>query len=278
MAEIKICFEEEKNMAAAYDGEALIGECDYLVNGYVWSITRTFVEKAYGGQGIAGKLVDEVAEQARKEGAKLIPLCTYAAKRMSKDDSYQDVLTEEYQKALPSLERLKKGNQEYLEAKSNPGDVSLALRQNTATNGQHPFACVICCSDSRVIPEAIFSCGIGSLFVIRTAGNTIAPQQLGSIQYAVNHLHVPLVLMLGHTHCGAVGAALTGSDESYISSIVEEIQKAIGDEKDEKQASILNVQYGVKQIQESLTGEENEPFLCLGALYDIETGEVEWLK
>jgi carbonic anhydrase len=109
--------------------------------------------------------------------------------------------------AEEALERLKEGNRRYVGG-ADAGDVSASVREDKARNGQRPYAVVIACSDSRVIPETIFNAGIGDLFVIRVAGNVIDPHQLGSVEYAAAHLHCPLVLVLGHTGCGAVSAAL----------------------------------------------------------------------
>ena len=100
------------------------------------------------------------------------------------------------------IQKLAAGNLEYIHQSDEE------LRLDTARNGQHPCAIVICCSDSRVIPEQIFSATIGELFVIRVAGNVIGNHQLGSIEYAAAHLGCKLIVMLGHTGCGAVGAAL----------------------------------------------------------------------
>ena len=98
-----------------------------------------------------------------------------------------------------ALERLRQGNARYLNASHAQGDVSPELRQSTFREGQHPYAIVLACSDSRVIPEAIFSAGIGELFVIRVAGNVVDRHQLGSIEYAEGHLGCNLVVVLGHT-------------------------------------------------------------------------------
>lgn len=106
------------------------------------------------------------------------------------------------------------------------------------------------CFDSRVIPEHIFSAGIGELFVIRLAGNVIDDHQLGSIEYAAGHLGCKLVVVLGHTHCGAVDAAIHHQPEGYIKYITDEIKKAIGDET------------GLRVV---------------GAMYHIEDGSVEFL-
>ena len=109
--------------------------------------------------------------------------------------------------ATEAKKKLIEGNQKYLDAKAGTGDISKALRLQTAEQGQHPYAIVITCSDSRVIPESIFSAGIGDLFVIRVAGNVLDNHQLGSIEYAAEHLGTKLIVMLGHTRCGAARSA-----------------------------------------------------------------------
>ena len=98
-----------------------------------------------------------------------------------------------------AIEKLKSGNMRYLLMNSNSGNVSAALRKFTYEHGQHPHAIIVTCSDSRVIPETIFSAGLGELFVIRVAGNVIDDHQLGSIEYAAGHLGSPVVVVLGHT-------------------------------------------------------------------------------
>ena len=101
------------------------------------------------------------------------------------------------------------------------------LLKDTTENGQHPYAIVICCSDSRVIPEQIFSASVGDLFVIRVAGNVLDKHQLGSIEYAAAHLGCKLIVMLGHTHCGAVDAALCGHTDGFVSYIAKDITEAV---------------------------------------------------
>ena len=125
-------------------------------------------------------------------------------------------------------------------ATANPGDVSPKIRHKTCTEGQEPYAIVITCSDSRVIPESIFSAGIGELFVIRVAGNVMDKHQLGSVEYAADHLGCNLVVVLGHDNCGAVGAAISDKPGGYVKYITDEILKAIGEEKDPLKASCLN--------------------------------------
>ena len=181
--------------------------------------------------------------------------------------------------AAEALQKLKDGNQRYLTAMTNPGDVSPKIRQKTCDEGQVPYAIVVTCSDSRVIPESIFSAGIGELFVIRVAGNVMDKHQLGSIEYAADHLGTNLVLVLGHEHCGAVGAAITSEPNGFVKYITDEIRKAIGEEKDEYRACCLNVERGVSIIKDSLGVSDDEDGLKVyGALYHIGSGEVEFLS
>lgn len=177
--------------------------------------------------------------------------------------------------AAEALEKLKEGNQRYLSATTNPGDISPQIRQKTCDEGQIPYAIIVACSDSRVIPESIFMAGIGELFVIRVAGNVIDNHQLGSIEYAAGHLGTNLVLVLGHEHCGAVGAAIHHEPDGYVKYITDEIRKAIGEEKDEVRASCLNVQRSVSVIKEKL-GIKDGLKVC-GAFYRIGSGAVEFL-
>ena len=182
--------------------------------------------------------------------------------------------------SLEALNKLKEGNQTYLKALTNPGDISPAIRVTTKEQGQFPYAIIITCSDSRVIPEAIFSAGIGELFVIRLAGNVIDAHQLGSIEYAAEHLGSPLIVVMGHTHCGAVDAAMHHDAEGFIKFITDEICLAIGDETDPHEACIKNVNHSLSLIQHSLEiqhVEETHDLAAVGAVYDIETGAVEFL-
>lgn len=153
-----------------------------------------------------------------------------------------------------------------------------ALRKETAEHGQHPYAIVICCSDSRVIPEQIFSAGIGELFVIRIAGNVLDKHQLGSVEYAAAHLGVKLIVMLGHTGCGAISAALSGHADGYIADLTAEIRRAIGSERDPLLAAKRNVLHGTERIRREFQEHpEMRDVAIKGAVYDIGTGAVEWL-
>ncbi len=182
--------------------------------------------------------------------------------------------------ANEALEKLKTGNLRYVEREHSIGNTGSEIRMRTAKHGQSPYAIVITCSDSRVIPEAIFSAGIGDLFVIRVAGNVIDNHQLGSIEYAAGHLGTELIVVLGHTLCGAVDAAMNHDPEGYIKFITDEISFAIGDEQDETQACIKNVRHSVAEIEHSLEIQKQEKhgLRVLGALYHIDTGKVEFLN
>lgn len=183
--------------------------------------------------------------------------------------------------AAKAVEKLKEGNEKYLETLTGMGDVSKESRMRTHLHGQHPYAIVVTCSDSRVIPESIFSAGIGDLFVIRLAGNVIDDHQLGSIEYAAGHLGCRLIVVLGHTHCGAVDAAMNSDPEGYIKFITDEIKRAIGDEKDERKACEKNVWQSIQMIEHSLEIHHIEDEIGLrvvGAMYDIETGKVEFMQ
>lgn len=147
----------------------------------------------------------------------------------------------------------------------------------TCDEGQTPYAVIVTCSDSRVIPESIFMSGIGELFVIRVAGNVIDNHQLGSIEYAAGHLGTNLVVVLGHEHCGAAGAAMGVDPDGYVKTITDEIRKAIGDEKDEDKAACLNVERSVSVIKDALGVKDGDPLQVCGAFYRIGSGAVEFL-
>ena len=171
------------------------------------------------------------------------------------------------------VDRLCRGNQRYRE------EADALRRQTLAREGQQPYAIVIACSDSRVIPEQIFHAEAGELFVIRVAGNVLDRHQLGSIEYAAAHLGCPLIVVLGHTGCGAVAAALSGESDGFIRSITDEILEAVGAERDPAEASRRNVLHAVARIEREFSEhpEMREPVIC-GALYDLESGEVRWLS
>ena len=176
--------------------------------------------------------------------------------------------------AHEALNRLKEGNKIYINSTSHVGDISPSKRAHGWANGQKPYAVIVSCSDSRVIPDCIFSAGLGELFVIRVAGNVVGNYELGSIEYAVEHLGCKLVMVLGHTGCGAVGAALS-ENHGYVKHITDEIKCAIGAESDTVKASILNVKHSVSKINDTLS-KMNDVLVC-GALYNTDSGVVDFM-
>ena len=105
---------------------------------------------------------------------------------------------------------LQRGNARFADNKPRHPHHDPRWRHDTAVHGQHPWATVVSCSDSRVPVEMIFDAGLGDLFVVRVAGNVIEAHESGSVEYAVEHLHTPLVVIIGHEHCGAVDAVVQG--------------------------------------------------------------------
>ena len=181
--------------------------------------------------------------------------------------------------AYEAIEKLKEGNRLYTSIDTFQSDVSSVILEHFAKNGQEPYAIIISCSDSRVIPERIFHAAIGDLFTIRVAGNVIDDHQLGSIEYAAGHLGTKLILVLGHTGCGAVTAAIHHDPDGFIKYITDDIKEAIGDETDDYKAAVLNVKHSIKHIEDSLEiqKDEEQGLVVAGAVYRIEDGTVEFL-
>ena len=178
------------------------------------------------------------------------------------------------------ISKLKQGNLKYVESSHSMSNTCVELREKTARYGQEPQAIVIACSDSRVMPNSIFSADLGDLFVIRVAGNVLDNHQLGSIEYAAAHLGVHLIIMLGHTGCGAIKASMQGNTEGYIRYITDDIKEAIGGETDDYKATVLNVRHGVIVIRQAFREHPEIPSAGLdivGAVYRLESGIVDWI-
>lgn len=126
-----------------------------------------------------------------------------------------------------ALARLRDGNARFVAAAAQHPDQAPA-RRTELTQGQHPFAVVLTCADSRVVPEILFDQGLGDIFVIRNAGNLLDDHVIASIEYAVEHLHAPLVIVLGHSKCGAVSAAVAGGElPGHLPSIAASLEAAV---------------------------------------------------
>ena len=180
-------------------------------------------------------------------------------------------------------QKLIDGNERYVNAKLyHPNQTG--QRRTEVAKGQHPFAAIVSCSDSRVPPEIIFDQGLGDLFVIRLAGNILDDAALGSLEYAVEHLGVKYIMVLGHERCGAVDATVKGGEvPGHISSLVKAIQPAVEKVKNQPgdlldNAVRANVTMVVQQLKSSgpILEElvKKGDLTIAGARYDLDDGEV----
>jgi carbonic anhydrase len=185
-----------------------------------------------------------------------------------------------------ALAKLMDGNQRYVAHKEQHPDESLSRRRELE-GGQHPFAVIIGCSDSRVPPELLFDQGLGDLFVIRVAGNIVDDAILGSIEYAVEHLDTRLVLVLGHEKCGAVSAAVEGGKPAgHLKALVSAIQASVlataGMPGDKIHNCVIdNARRVARQIQQSepvlKEAIERKGLKVVAADYALDTGKVTLL-
>ena len=190
-----------------------------------------------------------------------------------------------------ALARLLEGNQRFLRGETR----SAAFRREPLADlarAQRPYATILGCSDSRVPPEWLFDTGLGELFVVRVAGNSLSTEVAGSLQYAGSHLRTPLFVILGHEGCGAIAAALATKHEgeqfrSRIHLLLQSILPGIPDldpklspEERLSRAVESNVRWTVRQILDSPEGQARLAegrMKVTGAVYDIETGRVRLL-
>ena len=190
------------------------------------------------------------------------------------------------------LEELTKGNVRFASGKSNHPHTDMARVHDTGAHGQHPRAVVLSCADSRVSPEILFDQGVGDIFTVRVAGNVANNDEIASVEYAVEHLHVPLCIVLGHSHCGAVKAVVEGA---HVSHAIESLVAHVGDSfhhvqkanpslsgealvsavvEENIRESIRSLKHGSEVINESVL---HGHLRIVGALYDIESAQVHWI-
>jgi len=195
-----------------------------------------------------------------------------------------------------ALDRLRAGNARFLAgSRSNHDHVGEARRAEVA-EGQEPFAIVLGCSDSRVPAELIFDQGLGDLFVIRVAGNIVAASQIGSIEFAAERFHTRLVVVLGHTQCGAIGATLEalqqGSENQSrnLQFIVDRVRPSIeplfhtalrnDPEALAREAVRANIRASVDQLRHGSDILEDliqrNGLMIVGAEYSLETGVIDF--
>ena len=185
---------------------------------------------------------------------------------------------------------LKSGNNSFVHGEFNLLGIDSSLRMELS-KAQHPKAVILACSDSRVSPELIFDKGLGDLFVIRVAGNISDDAVVGSIEYAVEHLHTSLVVVMGHKNCGAIAAAVADLEKpddinNHIRMLTDKIQQAIStvklNENDATQKALLsNIIFTVSSLDESrpVLSEaiKKGELKIVGAVYDLSSGKVQWL-
>ena len=198
--------------------------------------------------------------------------------------------------ASEALERLREGNRRFVSERSNNDHASGGARRREIADNQTPFAIVLGCSDSRVPAEIVFDQGLGDLFVIRVAGNIVAPSQVGSVEFAAERYGVRLVVVLGHSNCGAILATLEelgrpSQDQSKnLRSIVERIQPSIAplfsarhgrpddwlvheSVRANIRASVNHLRRGSDVLEQLI---QTKGLMVVGAEYSLETGVVDF--
>jgi len=198
--------------------------------------------------------------------------------------------------AAEALRRLRDGNARFVAGEPTDGALTSPQRRRALAEGQEPIAAILGCSDSRVPAELVFDQGLGDLFVIRVAGNIVAPSQVGSVEFAAAQLGVRLVVVLGHSRCGAIAATLeqlqrsAGEQSPNLRSIVDRIRPSVegllhtelrgNPEALAAQATRANIRYAADHLRhgsailETLLREEG--LVVAGAEYSVETGVVEF--
>ena len=202
--------------------------------------------------------------------------------------------------AEQALEMLKQGNARFVENVQNPQSTLLA--SNALTHLHEPFAIILGCSDARVPAEIVFDQGLGDLFVIRVAGNVVAPSQIGSVEFATEKFATKLVVVLGHSHCGAVTACvetLINPDQQFspnLRSIVDRIRPSVynlheiytanGQDIDAQELinrgikanvrmSVTQLKHGSRILEDAVN---NGSLIIVGAVYDLDTGKVTFIE
>jgi carbonic anhydrase len=200
--------------------------------------------------------------------------------------------------ALEALERLREGNRRFAAGDSSHDARSARTRRDELASSQLPFAAILGCSDSRVPVEIVFDQGLGDLFVIRVAGNIVAPSQIGSIEFAAERFGTRLVVVLGHSRCGAIQATLEQlqrpreNQSRNLHSIVDRIRPSVEGllatelrhdpetlvrqaVRSNIRASVSHLRYGSPMIEQLL---RHDGLLVVGAEYSLETGLVDFFE
>lgn len=188
---------------------------------------------------------------------------------------------------------LQRGNTRFVDNKPRHPHSDPRWRHDTAVHGQHPWATVVSCSDSRVPVEMIFDAGLGDLFVVRVAGNVVEAHESGSVEYAVEHLHTPLVVVIGHERCGAVDAVVQGGvGHGDMPHLVEHIRPVVtrlrAQQPDLSAEALLhaavreNVIHSMNDLlnRSRIVREAVEAghLKLRGGVYDIDTAKIDWIE
>ncbi len=191
-----------------------------------------------------------------------------------------------------ALKLLQEGNQRWVSGQSTDPNTEPSRRQMLAEQGSHPFAIVLTCADSRLPAERIFDRGTGDLFVVRVAGNVAGTSETGTVQYGVGHLKAPLLVVMGHSKCGAVAAAASGAEAhgklaDLLTNIAPAVDRARKANPEAEGATLVaaaikeNVWQTIfdliKFSPEVRRGVESGELKVIGAVCDIATGKVEWM-
>jgi carbonic anhydrase len=193
-----------------------------------------------------------------------------------------------------ALQRLLEGNRSFVANNLTLKESSAPAKRLALVSGQHPYAVILSCSDSRVPPEIIFNKGLGELFVVRDAGNVVDPLMLGSIEYAVEHLGSSLIMVLGHSRCGAVKATLdaTGHEDPNVGAIIKKITPAVQlarkgiKGKDESGLYESAIDFNIRLSAQSLLSEspvirslvDSGKVRIVCAEYDVQDGTVKTMS
>jgi len=185
-----------------------------------------------------------------------------------------------------TLKVLLTGNRRFVAGRAiHPHQTLARLRE--LSKGQHPSAVILSCADSRVAPELLFDQGLGDVFIVRVAGNLLDDENLGSIEYAVEHLGTRLIVVLGHQRCGAVSAAVQGGKPAgHVGKLVEDIQPSVEATKGKPGDAVENAMRANVLRMVSLIADDETlgPVIkegkvkVVGARYDLDNGRVELVK
>ncbi len=191
-----------------------------------------------------------------------------------------------------ALRLLKEGNARYVSGQPLHANQGPERRLETVKGGQHPIATIIGCSDSSAPPEVLFDQGVGDIFVIRVAGNLAGPNEMGTVEYGVGHLGTPVLLVLGHTSCGAVTAAAQNAKvHGHITALINQIKPAVAKAKSWSPGAqgddLVNkaIKANVWLTMENILRKSHEVsdrvkkgrLLLVGGIYDLGSGSINWM-